>query len=143
MSASLIPETLLKAYKSARYRVADRGMAFELVLDRECTDLLDLYARFRLESALFITAWNPRSEVTAASANELAQAALFEELKALALPIFAGTGEDRTGKWPPEPSYLVLGISESAASQLGRQFGQNAILFAGSNAAPKLKILRW
>jgi hypothetical protein len=42
--------------------------------------------------------------------------------------MFLGEGIGDDGAWPPEPSILVLGIEREAAVQLGRLFGQRAIV---------------
>jgi Protein of unknown function (DUF3293) len=49
---------------------------------------------------------------------------------------------DPTGKWPPEPSRLVLGIDLDTAGSLGRQFRQNGIVWVSANAVPTLVLLR-
>jgi hypothetical protein len=42
--------------------------------------------------------------------------------------MFPGEGIGDDGVWPPERSVLVLGIEREAALQLGRRFGQRAIV---------------
>jgi hypothetical protein len=56
--------------------------------------------------------------------------------------ILDGFGQDPAGQWDGEDSFLVLGISLEAAKKLGSQFEQNAIVWADSNAVPKLFLLR-
>jgi hypothetical protein len=42
-----------------------------------------------------------------------------------------GEGVDPSGKWPAEPSILVLGIKLDEALSIGHRYQQNAILFIG------------
>ena len=43
-------------------------------------------------------------------------------------PMSKGEGIDDDGAWPPERSILVLGIERQTAVELGRRFGQRAIV---------------
>lgn len=43
-------------------------------------------------------------------------------------PMFSGEGIGDDGTWPAERSVLVLGIERAIAIELGRRFGQRAIL---------------
>ena len=40
--------------------------------------------------------------------------------------IQAREGKARTGDWPPEHSYLIVGTTPKMANQLADEFGQNA-----------------
>ena len=54
------------------------------------------------------------------------------ELEAVCLfagwPHYRGSGVGRDGAWPPEPSYLIVGVGEAEAVEVARHFGQNAIV---------------
>ena len=54
----------------------------------------------------------------------------------------AGQGRHPDGGWPPEPSLLVLGLDRVAASELGRRWDQNAVVWVGEDATPELVLLR-
>ena len=56
--------------------------------------------------------------------------------------VFAGAGRDLAGTWPEESSFVVLGLDLDAARALGREFSQNAIVWAGNDAVPRLVLLR-
>jgi hypothetical protein len=64
------------------------------------------------------------------------------ELAAAGYRVVEGAGEDPEGRWPAEPSYLVLGMALDAAQEVGRRYGQNAIVWAGADAVPELVLLR-
>lgn len=74
--------------------------------------------------------------------NAAAHARLGAELAAAGYRVVEGAGEDPDGRWPAEPSYLVLGMDLEAARELGRRYGQNAIVWAGADAVPELLLLR-
>jgi hypothetical protein len=95
----------------------------------------------RVSSAV-LTAWNPHSEHRSDAENEIAQAELISEIDRLALRHRPGHGTDPSGKWPPEPSRLVLGLDSETAGSLGRQFGQNGVVWVAHNAIPELLLLR-
>jgi len=74
----------------------------------------------------FITAWNPYSEDLSPEVNHERQNKLQERLKDYRY--FQGYGKARTGDWPAEDSLMVVGIEAKEAQEIGREFGQNAIV---------------
>jgi hypothetical protein len=73
-----------------------------------------------------ITACNPGGELRGAVENELAQAALEEDLGRLGVPFWHAAGADP--QWTHvEPSVAVPGMSEHDALALGVRYGQAAI----------------
>ena len=50
--------------------------------------------------------------------------------------------KDRSGNWDGEPSHFVLGIEYANAYQLAEKFKQNAFLWCGADAIPKLILMR-
>ena len=78
-------------------------------------------------------------------ANRAGNANLASRLRQLARHeerIIEGTGFDPRGTWPEERSFLVLGLDLEASRALGREFKQNAIVWSGSDAIPRLILLR-
>ena len=53
-----------------------------------------------------------------------------------------GAGADPTGAWPAEKSFLALGVGEEAARNLGNCFHQDAVVWVGPDAVPRLLLLR-
>lgn len=76
----------------------------------------------------FITAWNPGSRQLALEENEARQAELVGIIRERGWRHFEGSGIPARGDWQAEASVLVLGISQGEAADLGRRFGQNAIV---------------
>ena len=52
------------------------------------------------------------------------------------------TAADPTGAWPEEKSFLALGVGEDTARKLGNRLHQDAVVWAGLDAVPRLLLLR-
>lgn len=112
-------------YSQALYRIFDPPLVLKVgqkhpLLDR----LLDAY---RSRTWAFITAFNPFSQVVSPEENARRNTLLEADLKTYTC--FKGQGEDPTGEWEPEASFLVLGIELSHTQTLLTKYGQNAALF--------------
>jgi hypothetical protein len=132
----------IEAYEATHYRVGLGQDAFILRIGEPSAGLRARYDNHSISCAVFITAFNPYGEDQSDSANDAAQARLQEALMALTGLIIEGAGADPTGAWPPEKSFLALGIDEHTAAHLGRTFHQDAVVWAGNDAVPKLLLLR-
>lgn len=138
-----IPQDLIDAYRSARYRVCDGAEKFLLQIDEHSMGLAGLYRRTEQLSALFITAFNPDGQqLQDDSINEVNQERLLQELRAKTQYVFSGIGDDPSGMWPGEPSWLALGLNLDDSQELGRRYQQNAVLWADADAVPRLILLR-
>jgi hypothetical protein len=134
------PATVL-AYQQSEYRVSG-SVAAVLRVGVRCPQLVVLHRLHQTDCSAFITACNPLGEVADEAENARRQEALAAQITRQGHPAIAGIGQHPTCDWPPEPSYLVLGISRDAAQRLGQRFEQNAILWADSDAVPELILLR-
>jgi len=109
----LSPE-LLASYKNADYVVFghQRGSP-ELVIrvDRVNPALDELLTHNEAASAAFVTACNPRGEKKTYEENEAAAAALRASPALIGYAWFKGEGRDPEGRWPAEPSLLIVGIA--------------------------------
>ena len=104
-------------------------------------DLDALMESAEASSAAFLTAANPDGELQSDAEN---RAALDELRKAELLrlrPQYDGEGRDPLGKWPAEPSLLVIGIPRDDAVFIGLSHAQNAIVFVEKGQAPELVVL--
>ena len=131
----LTPQAL-RAYQKALYAVLGGPV---LRLGERNPELETLLEAQAATTAAFITAANPRGEPRSHAANQVATAEL---QAALAWPFYPGEGRDPEGRWPAEPSLLVIGIPRAEAEALGRRFEQNAIVFVEKGSAPELVLLR-
>lgn len=127
---------LQAAYEATTYRVATgpRG-GFAIRVGARSEDADSLLAAAGAESWAFITAANPRSVPLADAENAARMARLEEIVVRRGLVHHRGAGVGAEAGWPPEPSLLVLGLSEAEAVALARQFDQLAIL-VGRRGAP-------
>ena len=125
-NSAIDPDTL-RAYEETHYRVLGDAPT-TLRIGHANPDLAKLHRAFGVDCSAFITAANPFSTLTSATANAVRQAVLAEQLGRMGLRFVEGIGEHPSGTWPGEPSFLVLGIKLSDAKQLGMEHRQNAIV---------------
>lgn len=135
-----LKQELIDAYLDADYVVFTDP---ELVLKiGEPSARLDaLLEQAGAAGAAFVSAANPRGERRDDAENTAAASALDDLVAAAGYPRHPGEGRDPQGRWPAEPSLLVLGIYRDNAEALGRLFGQNAIVFVENGRAPELVLL--
>jgi hypothetical protein len=159
---SVISGELVAAYLSTYYRVmlpvspalkgvveagcapAGKG-AFVLRVDQYSAPLSRLFTALGCRCAAFITASNPFGMPHGVEENLAACAGFRDELLRRSCrpqQILDGEGLDPTGVWPGEKSFLVLGLDLETSMLLGREFRQNALVWAGEDAIPRLILLR-
>ncbi|CAL9554238.1 hypothetical protein SUDANB176_04511 [Streptomyces sp. enrichment culture] len=73
-----------------------------------------------------ITAWNPRGRTASDDANARAHRVLLDEVRHRGLTSWPAVGGDVSGTHREE-SVAVVGLSDAAARDLGRRFGQDAV----------------
>jgi hypothetical protein len=147
MSAKLRPTQpiaaqKIDAYRATHYRVGAGPEAFTLRIDIPSNPLRRLNESIGHACGVFITAFNPFGQQQSVRENETTHARLGECLRALTPHVIEGAGADPTGAWPQEKSYFVLGVDQGAASELGAKFHQDAVVWAGPDAIPRLVLLR-
>ena len=140
-SETRIPAETVTAYLATEYRVLG-SHPFTLKAKQASPELRALYQQEQVQSAAFLTAWNPYSETQTHTDNHAAQMRLLAELSQRQLPVLPGLGCDPLGEWEAEESILILGIGLDDAKTLGNQFKQNALTWAGADATPQLILLR-
>ena len=141
MSESTLSEAILQAYRETRYYVEDTSTVI-LQIDKPSDGIEIINKRYGVSSSAFITAHNPFSQMLSTMDNQKRQHALLEELARQKFRIINGIGQHPSNEWPGEPSVLVLGITLQEAESLGRQFGQNAIVFISDSNTPRLVLLQ-
>ena len=138
---SAVAPSTLRAYRESAYRVFVTP-PLTLRIDRCSAGLRQLHATRRVRSSAFVTACNPLGPLVDARENAAREARLVAELERSGTPFVPGIGEHPAGGWPGEPSVLALGLDLEAACALGRRHAQNAILWSGADAVPRLVLLR-
>ncbi|MGI8422817.1 MAG: DUF3293 domain-containing protein [Chloroflexota bacterium] len=86
----------------------------------------------------YITAWNPGSHELSRQENDVRHERLKNDVVSFGLESFEGMGEPDDPKWQPERSLLVLGLHEREALNIGRRYGQNAIVVGETGRDAKL-----
>nr|WP_243748855.1 DUF3293 domain-containing protein [Pseudomaricurvus alcaniphilus] len=142
LAAEALPATLLSAYLATEYRVLGNEEPFVLRIGEQSPDLLALFEQQPVKSACFLTACNSYSETVSAQQNSERQSQLQAELEELGPLLYLGEGADPNGKWPAEPSFLVVGIKCHQAMVLAVRFEQTAIVWMESDAVPRLLITK-
>jgi hypothetical protein len=128
---------IIQAYKKTHYKT-ESGIT--LHVDSRAPELDELLSNSGLSTAIFITAWNPYSKMKSAGENKELNEQLRYDLLSLTPEdnIIRGFGEDPTGEWPGEESFLALGISREAGIQLSKKHRQNAFVFHERGAETEL-----
>lgn len=144
-----IPESLVQAYRETHYKVfaapGTEVIAFTLLIDQRCVELNAAQHHHGVDCSAYITACNPYSQSLSPDENALRQGALARELQSRGLAFDEGVGHHPSNGWEGghgEPSFLVYGVDLDASKALARQFEQNAFVFSGTDAVPRLILLR-
>lgn len=140
-TASAIEPWLQQAYRETHYMVFG-PRPFTLRIGEPSPELLAEHRAHALRGSAFVTACNPFSRSLSDEENRARQATLLADMQSRGLRCIEGHGQHPSNDWPPEPSFLVLGLDRAAACELGRQWEQNAIVWAGPKAIPELILLR-
>lgn len=131
---------LMTAYAATDFAADTPVGAVVLKVGSENSKLRECYKKFNTQWAAFITAWNPGSRKQPAEWNDNAHAKLIARINAGGYRFFEGEGRDPNGVWAPERSLLIFGIERHVAEEIGREFGQAAIVVVGQDGVP---ILVW
>jgi hypothetical protein len=98
--------------------------------------------KHNLFTAAYVTAYNSQGKQTEPLINTRQQKLLLGDIRRTGLPFLDGFGEDSTGNWKSEPSFLILGITLEDAEALGERYGQNAFVWIENDYVPQLVLLR-
>jgi len=129
------------AYRETHYHVASEPQ-FTLHIGVASDALLATHARHGVSCSAYLTAFNPYSQQLDAESNTRRQDELVAMLAGRGFTSLPGVGQHPTNGWPGEPSVLALGVSREEAAALGRQYGQNAVVWSGADGVPELILLR-
>ena len=137
----MINSDLLQSYKSADYHV-DASPSFILKIGIHSAELDSIYNTSHKYTAAFITAFNPYSQELSNQENKDRNYKLEELIQSLHFDYIHGEGKCGNDDWDGEESFLIIGISEEQASEIGKQFEQNAIVWCNKDAIPQLLLLK-
>lgn len=136
---SQVDPATVAAYQRAHYRVED---AFVLNVDRPSEPLAAWHAAHGVDCSALVTACNPCGRCLHERQNQQATQDLADWIEQSRIPGSPTIGLDPDGRWPAEPGFLLAGLALEAAQALGRTFQQNAIIWSGADAVPRLILLR-
>lgn len=139
---SRLEATLVDAYRATHYRVIGTAAPFLLRVDLPSRELAACHREHAVDCSAFLTAWNPHSQPVSAQENASAQGRLATVLHGHGCVLVAALGVDPAGLWQAEQSVLALGLDLEHALAVARDFRQNALLWAGADAVPRLILLR-
>lgn len=131
----MTPE-LINAYTATSY-VVETQPTFTLRVGNYSEELASLYATTGVNTACFITAYNPFSVLLTMPHNVARQAELLNDLAALKLKFVHGYGPSDDSDWR-ETSVLVLGITHEESMRLAVKHEQNAFIWCDEHATPTL-----
>ena len=123
----MISKELLKAYKATDF-IFYPDNSISIIKVGKTNKVLDkILKKHKATEGAFITPWNPKSKNLSYKQNQKRMDQLIKLLKRMNLIFIFGVGRSPDGKYY-EDSLLVLNIKSADAMDLGRKFGQNAIV---------------
>lgn len=121
---------LLNSYKNTDYWFAVGEKTITLTIGQKNNAFDRLCERLGQTTGSFITACNPQSQLLTKSENKSRNKQLATRLEQMAeIHCFSGEGQDRDKQWPPEASFMVLGLNQKTAIDLAREYQQNALVW--------------
>ena len=141
MTQSAVDLKMIQAYRETEYCVLGDNK-FTLKVDQLNNALMAAHKQYGVDCSTFITAYNPYSQTCDATQNVKLNQRLSDELKASGLKFIDAIGQHPQSTWLGENSFLVLGLSLSAAKILGARYQQNALIWCGQKAVPQLILLQ-
>ena len=129
---------LQEVYLNTSYWVEEVKRPFKIRIGKSNPQLENLLVGYGATSWAYITAFNPRSIPLTFEENERQHVELLHATQRLGCRTLGGHGVGDEGVWPPEKSLLILGIDRYGAYELGRHFGQNAIIVGERGGPPEL-----
>ncbi len=132
----------VRAYEATDYRLGHSDQDIVLTINKRSERLAALFAANGVSFGAFITAFNPRGAIQSDAANARGHAELASKLQELGVNAIEGSGSEEGSEWPAEKSYFALGLDLETAKAIGTHFDQDAIVWVGQDAVPKLILLR-
>jgi Protein of unknown function (DUF3293) len=132
-----LSSTLLEAYRGTAFIAIVAGQELAAFLDQPCPELDRVLRDNNAKFGVFITAYNPRSELQSDLKNRAANLELEQVLRERSLHFFAHVG--RNGTWSEE-GFFVLDLEPDAAVALAEMFGQFAVVILKTGDIAELRL---
>jgi hypothetical protein len=131
---------LLEAYRRTSFFADTPQGRLRLRLGESSPELDRVLEAQGARSWAYVTAFNPASIVLSDDENERRQSRLEYEVSSRGYTTFRGEGVGDDGTWPAERGLLIVGIGDGDAIELGRAFGQRAIVYGVVGAVAVLLV---
>lgn len=118
----------MQAYRETDFVVRHDGGEIVLRVGALNRRLDPLLKAAQCETWAFVTAWNPASRSLPRRVNAGRNRRLRLDIARHGYQWLPGEGRARSGDWPPEQSFLILGIPLWEARIIGCRYGQLATL---------------
>ncbi|MEI2768442.1 MAG: DUF3293 domain-containing protein [Nitrosomonas sp.] len=141
-SNSVIDKKLIVGYCQTQYWVSIGYEKVVVCIDHYSERVKSLLTQSEASCAGIVTAYNPYSQLNNENENCLANELLRSFLVRNDYRFLESLNVDPTQTWPPEKSFFVFDLGLHAAQSIGRQFGQNAIVWVDHGAIARLILLR-
>ena len=126
------------AYESTNFWVYESAHHFCIRCGEVSAPLEKILEHTGTRHWAYVTACNPGSKQPGDLENRQRMESLEAVLQSRGLPALHGEGIGTACDWQPEPSFLVLGLTESEALLLGREFEQTAVVVGSQGAVARL-----
>lgn len=133
-----VDKTLWQAYRSTRFEASTQMGLAVIRIDQVNPELDRLLVELEGEEWAFITAWNPLSSALPLEENRVRNREMESLLRSNGYRFYPGRGIPADSIWDPEESFLVIGMSRESAVGIGREFGQNAVVWGARGEAAVL-----
>ena len=128
-------------YLHTTYRVTEVDPAIDIRIGQPCPPLDALLDQHAARCWAFITAWNPGSKKREPTENRKRQDQLEAEIKQAGYFFYRGAGVPDRGDWQPEDSMLIFGLNRDQALEVGKRYGQAAIVVGDRGGSAELVFL--
>ncbi len=133
-----LPAALSHAFEKAIYRVHSPKGDIDVRIGHVNRPLNTLLEQEKSQGAAILTACNPGAQICSRAFNDAVQESLLRDLQKMTLRWWPAVNLDPAGRWPDEPSLLVLDISLQQARWQARLFKQLAFVYIPLNGKPQL-----
>ncbi|MDB5228938.1 MAG: hypothetical protein JWN78_3131 [Bacteroidota bacterium] len=133
----MMEKALIWSLLNTTFRIFQNDISFKI--GDVCKPLDKLLEQYNKTTWAFMTAWNPYCESLPENKNMERHLQLKKKLDGYAIFEGEAIGEDKS--YPPERSFLILGIRREEACVLAEEFPQYAIVVGEKNNAAELLLL--
>lgn len=127
-------QRLLPLYLETDYYIPD--LKTSIYIGQRNPEVDRWLAKQHANHAVFITAFNPNSEVLSTSVNHKRNLELAKEIDSFTF--LKGRGIPQNAGWMPEDSFWVMDLPEDLTLDLMKQFGQLAVVWHQYNQSSRL-----